>query len=140
MHLFLIDPGREQDQKADRFFNHVLPRHAASLQTLSCGAGYEGQWSFGVHNADAIAGLPNLASLEMSVNLADITNLTTSMNRNAVVRPCLGSEFEIVLAHLSPFVVRRNSSSRSRPSFRRSAHSPWFPPPRRTWSTTLTSH
>ncbi|KAJ7897845.1 hypothetical protein B0H13DRAFT_2275831 [Mycena leptocephala] len=84
MHLFLIDPGREQDQKADRFFNHVLPRHAASLQTLSCGAGYEGRWSFGVHNADAIAGLPNLAILEMSVNLADITNPTISMNRNAV--------------------------------------------------------
>ncbi|KAJ7926738.1 hypothetical protein B0H13DRAFT_1972294 [Mycena leptocephala] len=83
--LFLVDPGRQQDQKADRFFNHVLPRHAASLQTLYCPAGCEGRWSFGVHNADAVAGLPTLAILKMSVNRADITSPSTPMNRNAVV-------------------------------------------------------
>ncbi|KAJ7110295.1 hypothetical protein C8R43DRAFT_1042544 [Mycena crocata] len=60
---------------ADMLYGTVLPCHANSLVCLrdldsltSNGA----RWSFGRHNADAIARLPRLETLELCVNAADV--------------------------------------------------------------------
>ncbi|KAJ6599869.1 hypothetical protein DFH09DRAFT_627075 [Mycena vulgaris] len=56
------------DSLADTFFRTVLPNLTASLVELSCGAAYEGRWSFGTHNAHIISQMKKLTALEMSIN------------------------------------------------------------------------
>jgi hypothetical protein len=73
--LNLICPAAPRlyaDERADFFFDKVLPRHSASLVEFSCPAGYESRWSFGPHNADAISTLRNLTMLHMSVNAGKV--------------------------------------------------------------------
>ncbi|KAJ6599878.1 hypothetical protein DFH09DRAFT_627114 [Mycena vulgaris] len=56
------------DSLADTFFRTVLPNLAASLVELSCGAAYDGRWSFGTHNTHIISQMEKLTALEMSIN------------------------------------------------------------------------
>ncbi|KAJ7139211.1 hypothetical protein C8R44DRAFT_867376 [Mycena epipterygia] len=66
------DSDIESDRLANIFFDTVLPRHATSLMQLSCLASYEGRWSFGTHNAEAISRLQRLSRLVMSVKCEDV--------------------------------------------------------------------
>ncbi|KAJ7094872.1 hypothetical protein C8R44DRAFT_814062 [Mycena epipterygia] len=85
----------EAARLANMFFSAVLPRHAKSLVEMSCHAGFETQWSFGIHNVDAVAQLQNVTSLEMSVNAADVLDIQVSMTsvdlllRTAALLPAL---------------------------------------------------
>ncbi|KAJ6599861.1 hypothetical protein DFH09DRAFT_626981 [Mycena vulgaris] len=56
------------DSLANTFFRTVLPNLTSSLVELSCGAAYEGRWSFGTHNAHIISQMKELTALEMSIN------------------------------------------------------------------------
>jgi hypothetical protein len=66
------------------FFHRLLPLHAASLEELSCSAGYECRWSFSSNIVDALLKLQRLTHLTMSINEADI-----AVPVNAVVRDFL---------------------------------------------------
>ncbi|KAJ6598396.1 hypothetical protein DFH09DRAFT_1356649 [Mycena vulgaris] len=81
-HLCLSD-SEDTTGSADTFA-HVLPRHAATLETLRCPAGSDGRWSFGVHNANALLGLNDLVTLEMSANSVDVGRLSTETHKNVV--------------------------------------------------------
>ncbi|KAJ7476747.1 hypothetical protein FB451DRAFT_1557507 [Mycena latifolia] len=79
LNLQSLDKGSE-DRLADNFANRVLPRHAESLVELSCISQYPSRWSFGMHNVDVISQLYKLTSLEMSVNLAEVTLANSATN------------------------------------------------------------
>ncbi|KAF7309331.1 hypothetical protein MIND_00303600 [Mycena indigotica] len=62
---------RGNDQMEDDaciFFEEVLPRHAASLQTLRCVPALESAWSVQLGNAQVLSTLENLTRLEMSID------------------------------------------------------------------------
>lgn len=71
--------------RTDRFFHTALLGHAGSLRLLRCAANTAGRWSFGAHNAAAVAKLQALEELEMSVNSADVRDDAL----NIIVRPAL---------------------------------------------------
>ncbi|KAJ6598402.1 hypothetical protein DFH09DRAFT_1022709 [Mycena vulgaris] len=79
-HLSLTKPAGD----ADAFFARVLPRHAASLETLRCAAAFERRWSFGAHTANTLLGLRKLVTLEMSANSSDVHRLSTESHKNVV--------------------------------------------------------
>ncbi|KAJ6598389.1 hypothetical protein DFH09DRAFT_1394595 [Mycena vulgaris] len=82
-HLSLSEPENTTGS-ADIFFAHVLPRHAASLETFRCAPGSEGRWSFGAHNANALLGLRILVTLKMSADSSDVSLASTESHKNVV--------------------------------------------------------
>ncbi|KAJ6598395.1 hypothetical protein DFH09DRAFT_57350 [Mycena vulgaris] len=82
-HLTLSD-SEDTIGSADIFFAHVLPRHAATLETLRCTAGSEGRWSFNARNVNALLGLHKLVILEMSANSSDVYQASTESHKNVV--------------------------------------------------------
>ncbi|KAJ7737129.1 hypothetical protein B0H16DRAFT_1572637 [Mycena metata] len=70
----------ESDRLADLFFETVLPRHTNSMVELSCPAGFEGRWSFGIHNIDVFSQLRHLTQLEISVNADEVSRVKPEDN------------------------------------------------------------
>ncbi|KAJ7031975.1 hypothetical protein C8F04DRAFT_1262361 [Mycena alexandri] len=54
------------------FYDTVLPQHADSLVELACPTTHENNWSFGAHNAGAIAKLRALTKMFVGVNAQDV--------------------------------------------------------------------
>ncbi|KAI3622554.1 hypothetical protein WG66_015167 [Moniliophthora roreri] len=70
----------ETDSLATYFNSTILPRHRETLETLVVTGHEEGLWSFGEHNAQEYARCVNLRELEVCLNRADISAMTSGAN------------------------------------------------------------
>ncbi|EEB90793.1 hypothetical protein MPER_10955 [Moniliophthora perniciosa FA553] len=70
----------ETDSLATYFNSTILPRHRETLEILVVAGGEEGLWSFGEHNAQEYSRCVNLRELEVCLNRADISAMTSGTN------------------------------------------------------------
>ncbi len=79
---FRYNDRRDEDSMADVLYWRVLPKHVDSIQALHIKTAYEGRWSLGPSQLDAILACHNLSAFSLGIGPSE----ANVANKNVVVR------------------------------------------------------